>query len=109
MTREVKVGNETVVLDSEALYSGAADPGDQEKQVRKAIGLPVKKGLVYYKNKRDTESTVPVRTYRLIEMYDSWYTVEITLEDDKVGRIHSSYLIEMQKPSFVADMAAQEA
>ena len=99
-------------MDTEVVYSGSDSVSDDEKLVRKAIGLPVTKQLVYYKDKTDEKSVVNINKYQLIEMYDiteKWYTVEITLIDGTVVRIHSGYLIEMQKPSFIADMAAQNA
>lgn len=111
MIQEVAVGAEIVVLDSEKQYLGCENPEDTEKLVRKAVGLPVKKQLVYYKNKHDSKSIVNVSAYQLIEMYDiseRWYTIEITIESGEKIRIHSGYLIEMQKPSFIADMAALE-
>lgn len=112
MTQEVLVGKDAVVLDSEKVYTGINNPNDEEKLVRKAIGLPVTKQLVYYKDNRNSDSIVNITDYRLLEMYDitdRWYTVEITLVDGSKVRIHSSYLAEMQKPSFIADMAAQLA
>ena len=110
MTQEVRLEKEKVVLDSEKMYSGMENPNAGEKLVRKAIGLPVKKQLVYYKDKADENSVVNVTNYRIEEMYDGsdrWYTIEITTAEGDVKRIHSAYLAEMQKPSFVADMAAQ--
>lgn len=114
MTQEVEITNKKekaiVVLDSEKVYSGEAKPSDEEKNVRKAIGLPVTKELIYYQNIRDASSAVPIKTYRLCEMYqitDRWYTIEISLENGKSVKIHSDYLIQMQKPSFIADMAEE--
>ncbi len=108
--QKVMIDNEMVVLSSAKLYSGLENPNDEEKLVRKAVGLPVKKQLVYYKNKRDVDSIVNVTNYRLIEMYevtDRWYTVEITTADGDLVKIHSSYLAEMQRPSFISDLEAQ--
>lgn len=112
MTQEVQLGKDSVVLDTEMTYSGAENPSDEEKLVRKAVGLPVKKQLVYYKDKRSSDSVVSVSSYQLVEMFnitERWYVVEVTLADGAKTRIHSSYLAEMQKPSFIADMAAQMA
>lgn len=110
MTQEVRLEKDTVVLDSEKTYSGMENPDAEEKLVRKAIGLPVKKQLVYYKDKADENSIVNVTSFRIEEMYevsDRWYTIEIATAEGDVRRIHSAYLAEMQKPSFVSDMAAQ--
>ncbi len=110
MIQEVQLDKEIIILDSEKIYSGEDNLSDDEKLVRKAIGLPVKKQLVYYKDKCDVCSVAPIKEYQLVEMFNltnRWYTVEITLEDDTRVRIHSSFLVEMQKPSFVADMTTQ--
>ena len=112
MKQEVKLKDNTVILDTESVYSGSDILSEDEKLVRKAVGFPVTKQLIYYKDKKDSETAVNVKKFQLIEMFDiteRWYTVEITLDDDTTVRIHSGYLIEMQKPSFIADMAAQNA
>ena len=112
MTQEVQLGKESVILDTEMTYSGAENPGDEEKLVRKAVGLPVKKQLVYYKDKRSSDSVVSVTSYQFIKMIDiteKWYVIEVMLVDGTKARIHSNYLAEMQKPSFIADIAAQMA
>ena len=63
-------------------------------------------------DKHRADSKENVVEYQLIEMYnitDRWYTIEITLTSGQKVRIHSGYLAEMQKPSFISDIAAQEA
>ncbi|MCC8150197.1 MAG: hypothetical protein LIO96_01710, partial [Lachnospiraceae bacterium] len=63
-------------------------------------------------DKGDSKSVVNIKQYQLVEMYnitERWYTVEITTEANQTVRIHSGYLIEMQKPNFIADMKAQMA
>ena len=116
----VSEGVHEVTLDDGAvvkLYAGCMYAGGplskseiEERLVRKALGLPVTKQLVYYPDKKDKASAVKVTVYQLIEMYaitDRWYTVELILDNGNRVRIHSDYLVEMQKPSFVADMAKQ--
>lgn len=99
---------DTVILDSEKLYSGMGKLVEREdKLVRKAIGLPVTKQLVFYTDQRDAKSIVNVINYQLVEMYDiseKWYMIDITLSNGQKVRIHSRYFIEMQKPSFITDM-----
>lgn len=110
MTQDIQIGGDIVTLDSEKLYSGMDNPQGEEKLVRKVLGLPVKKQLVFYKNKLDAESVINIVTYQLVKMYnitERWYTIEINTADGNKARIHSSFLGEMQKPSFVADMIAQ--
>ena len=111
MTQTVSLGKNTVTLETNSYYSGSDNPSDQEMLVRKAIGLPQKKQLVYYPNKTDQKSKVLVTRYQILEMYDiteRWYTLEIETEDNRVVRIHSSFLADMQKPSFIADLNAQK-
>lgn len=110
MTQDIQIGGDIITLDSEKLYSGKENPQGEEKLVRKALGLPVKKQLIFYKNKLDAESVTDIITYQLVKMHnitERWYTVEITSVDGNKARIHSTFLGEMQKPSFVADMIAQ--
>ena len=40
MTQEVQLEKDSVVLDTEISYSGAENPGDEEKPVRKAAKQP---------------------------------------------------------------------
>ena len=112
MTWQIQVGVEIVDLDSDAVYSGAANPSQAEKMIRKAIGLPVTKQLIYYKDKLDPASIVYIISYRVLDVYqitERWYIVEAYTEDGETIRVHSTFLAEMQKPSFVADMKAQQA
>ena len=60
MIQTVKIGSEVIVLDSEKKYTGKDNPSEEEKMVRKAVGLPVKKQLIYYTNKHDANSAVNV-------------------------------------------------
>lgn len=66
MTQEIKLKDEVVVLSTQKEYSGESKPSDDEKLVRKAIGLPVTKQLVFYTNKRKADSFVRVTHYRLM-------------------------------------------
>ena len=111
MIQTVQLDKLEIILDSEKVYSGKDNPSDEDKLVRKAVGLPVKKQLVYFPDKSDPESAVKVVKYQLVEMYeisDRWYTIEITTEDNKSIRIHSDFLAEMQKPSFFSDLSNQK-
>ena len=116
MNIEIQLDNDTVFLDTDKEYSGAdvdnipEEEKAEEKLVRKALGLPITKQLVYYPNKRDASSVVNVVSYRVNRVYgesDKWYVIVITTETKQEVSIHSSYLGEMQKPSFVYDMEAQ--
>lgn len=112
MTTEILIDNDSVILDTETIYNGSSDNiPDNEKLVRKALGLPITKQLVYYPNKRDPASVVDVVNYRIASIvngnFNDWYVIEITTKDSERTLIHNSYLVEMQKPSFVSDMNAQ--
>ena len=44
----------------------------------------------------------------MFQITERWFLVEVTLENGETRRIHSAFLAEMQKPSFIADMKAQQ-
>ncbi|MBR6951641.1 MAG: hypothetical protein IKH56_07915 [Oscillospiraceae bacterium] len=113
MVQEVilKKENKTVLLETDKYYSGNENPDDQEKLVRKTLGLPTTKSLVFYSDKTRPSSMVQINKYQIVEMFnniDRWYTIEIETIDGQREKIHSMYLAEMQKPSFIADMANQK-
>ena len=110
MTKEVELKDKTILLDTEAEYTGSIPETDEEKDIRRALGLPIKKCLVYYKNFSDEHSKTMIKMYQVSEMYDityPWYTLRITLQDDTKVNIHSDFLKEMQKPGFVSEIKAQ--
>ena len=106
MQKDIIISGNTVTIDTDTSYSGAAELRDAEKLVRKVVGLPVTKQLVYY---TDSNKAVPISNYSIKEFFDGWFVIEITLTNGDTHNIHSTYLAEMQKPSFVADMARQAA
>lgn len=95
-------------MELEVWYVGTENPEDIEKQARKSFGLPQKKQLVYYSNSRDISSQINVLRYRAVRQYNitsPWFVLELETEDHRNIQIHSDYFIEMQKPSFLADMS----
>ena len=110
MIQEVTVGagknTKEVLLDTEKTYLGRAPENDAEKDIRRALNLPITKQLVYYPNKRKNDS-VRIETYRISEMYSDWWTITIHLENGDDVNIHNLYLKEMQSPTFVSDMQKQ--
>lgn len=111
MTWLVTVGDEQVALSSDALYDGGEKPSSEEKLIRKAVGLPVTKQLVYYKDTLNQNSVINIESYKLIKMFqitERWFVIEVNIENGETKRIHSAFLAEMQKPSFVSDMKAQQ-
>ena len=110
MTRAIELKEKTILLDTEIEYTGGIPETDEEKDIRRALGLPIKKGLVYYKNSSDERSRTSIKKYQISEMYDityPWYTFHITLQDDTEVNIHSDFLKDMQKPGFVSEIKAQ--
>ena len=110
MTQEVKIGDDIVILDTEKVYSGEGNQQQEGKLVRKALALPVSKPLIFYRDIHNADSAISVKDFVVLEMYDitiKWYTLELTLISGDKVRIHSSFFADMQKPSFIADMAAQ--
>lgn len=90
------------------LFSGGKELDDEEKAMRREIGLPVTKQLVYYPDKHAADSVTNVTHYRIEKTYNTtekWYTIEITTENGTKVKINSLFLVEMQKPSFLEDIA----
>ncbi len=112
MIQEIKNGESVITIDTERKYSAMPNAEGEEKEMRKLLGLPIKKQLVYYKDKKSAGSIINAKAYQILEIYeitDRWFTIDLFLEDDTVIRIHSWYLAEMQKASFIEDMVTQEA
>ena len=95
-----------VLLDTEKTYLGKAPEDDFEKDVRRALSLPITKQLVYYPNKNEN-STINIETYKIAEVFSNWWTITIHLENGDDVKIHNLYLKEMQSPTFVSDMQKQ--
>lgn len=96
-------------MEPDIWHVGMENPAEDEKQARKSFKLPQKKQLIYYSNSRDASSQVNVLRYRAVREYDitsPWFVFELETEDHRNIRIHSDYFIEMQKPSFLADMSS---
>ena len=111
MEMELQVKKDKIIVESDKYYTGSTEPANDEKLVRKALSLPVKKELVYYRDKNDASSKVTVEKFKITEMYNfttPWFTLEIAPADGGCVRIHSFYFAEMQKPSFIEDMKKQE-
>lgn len=112
MKLAVSLKKGSVILDTDQACSGRENPPEEERNVRKALGLPAKKQLVFYKDQRKEDSVIPVAGFRIAQIHaaeDLWCTVIVILEDGSCARIHSAYLAEMQKTTFVEDMEARMA
>ena len=100
MRKEVKLKNRIVLFDSEKSYSGSDSCSDEEKNIREALGLPLTDQLVFYEKTYTGSAFVLVEKFRVVEVYvisDPWYTIEVTLKDVRLKRIHSDYFLEMQE------------
>lgn len=101
-----------VQINSDTWYSAyETGKNSSDKDIRKLLGLPVTKSLVYYKNANDPETLINVLRYRIIEFYEitePWAKLEIETDENKIVRIHSDYFAEMQKPSFIKDIKEME-
>ena len=110
MIQKITIGTEKntkeVVLDTEKTYYGKAPEDDIEKDIRRALNLPITKQLVYYPDKNEN-ITVNVETYKIIEVFSNWWTITIHLENGDDVNIHNLYLKEMQSPTFISDMQKQ--
>ena len=78
-----------------------------EKEIRKVLGLPLTKPLVYYPDKTKNE-TVSVVSFTIIKEYVSMWSLKLNLENGDTVRILSRYFAEMQSPTFIRDMQVGE-
>lgn len=77
------------------------------KELRKEIGLPVTKGIIYWcKETSDSWKKINVVDYEIVATYEpsGSKSVVITLENGNRVRILSDYLADMQKTSFLNDI-----
>lgn len=81
--------------------------GNDSKELRKSIGLPVTKGLIYWhKSESHSWRQINIIDYEVVATYEpsGSKSLEITLEDGSRVRILGDYLADMQKPSFLSDI-----
>lgn len=88
------------------IYEGIRGRGSLEGEydLRRLLGLPLTKPLVYYPDTKENNS-VSVDSFCITEIYDDWYVITLHFTDkrDPVN-IHHRFFSEMQSPSFVEDM-----
>lgn len=100
-----------VSVDSDKWYIGTAPDDKQDRDLRKLLGLPVTKALVYYKNPRDESSKMNVLEFRVVKIYeisDFWAIIEIVTDTGRNVKIYSAFLAHMQKPAFVKEFKEME-
>ena len=79
---------------------------DEEKCLRKKLGLPITKELRYMRNIGCQYEEVKVIDFKIVDVYEPSETppLVVSLETGESIRILSSFFAEMQKPSFEQDM-----
>lgn len=79
---------------------------EEEKLLRKKLGLPVTKPLRYMIRSQGTYVEVPVIDFWIVDQYQpsGSYSLMVMLEGGEEKRIFAPFFSEMQKPSFEADM-----
>ena len=74
------------------------------KEFRKKLGFPITKGLKYYYKENKCWYEKNIVSYESIGEYQSGsHSLRVILEDGTQVVIHSDYLAEMQKPSFMGN------
>ena len=75
-------------------------------EIRKKFGLPITKNLRFMQHNQDLSYTEhKIIDYFVAKQYPSgWAEIRIILEDNSSLLIHSAFLAQMQKPSFIEDM-----
>ena len=107
---EVDKEEELFSFDTQTIFSGLEKPYGKDKVMRKVIGLPMTKQLVYFSDIRDAKSVKNVNKYRVVKLYeisDRWATLEIELDSGEKVLINSMYLMDMQKSGFIDEMRNQ--
>lgn len=82
---------------------------EEEKALRKELGLPVTKELRYMRRILGGYEELKVNEYEVADFYETMHSLLITLSSGEKIRILAPYFAEMQKPSFERDMQEQAA
>ncbi len=82
---------------------------DDTKELRKEIGLPITKDIVYWYKHSSCWNKCNVRDYKVVETYmpSGSKSLMITLETGEQVRILGDYLVDMQKSSFLNDISGE--
>ncbi len=89
------------------LCDGYTASNPREKDIRQVLGLPVLKQFVYYPSRHGSKP-ISIKNFFVSESYESFYTVTITLDNGRTLNIHHKYLKQMQSPTFLKDMEAED-
>lgn len=78
---------------------------EEELDVRRFMGLPTTKDLVYYPSSRE-DKKIPVDKFVVDQVFtitEPWFILILYMGEETV-KIHHRYFVEMQSPTFVSDM-----
>lgn len=83
--------------------------GNDTKELRKELGLPVTKDLVYWYKDRQSWKQCNVIDYEIVATYQpsGSRSLLITLESGQQVRILADYLVDMQSSSFINDVGGE--
>ena len=105
-TAEIDESTDTVVEEHLPLSPGCWDE-ETTNAVKRLLGLPITKDLVYFQKTNGSWMQYPVISWEIVKEYSEWCTLKIHVEELGDINIHNAFLSEMQKPSFERDMEEQ--
>ena len=94
----------TIEVGTEGAGAAAALT-EEELDVRRFMGLPTTKDLIYYPSSREDKS-IPVDRFVVDQVFtitDPWFSLVLYM-GEKTVKIHHKYFVEMQSPTFISDM-----
>lgn len=103
--KKIKEEKDIIIdIGTEGAGSAAALTED-ELDVRRFMGLPTTKDLVYYPSSRE-DKKIMVDKFVVDQVFtitEPWFGLVLYMGDNTV-KIHHRYFVEMQSPTFVSDM-----
>ncbi len=102
--------NDYIICSTDEPYADAVAiliRKEDEKKLRKELGLPTRKQLVFYKS-RYSKSPQLVKNFRIQSDHGCYRTVEVVLDNGEVVNVHEAYLRQMQSSSFTEDRRAED-
>lgn len=105
-TAEIDETTDTVVQEQLPFLS-AEWSEETSNAVKRLLGLPVTKQLVYFRKINGSWEQYPVESWEIVQEYSDSCTLEIYVEEFGKINIHHAFLSEMQRPSFERDMEEQ--
>lgn len=103
---EIDETTDTVIQEQLSLSPADWDE-DTTSAVKRLLGLPTTKPLVYFRRIVGGWQQYPVVNWEIIQEYSDSCSLKIHVEELGDINIHHVFLSEMQKPSFERDMEEQ--